>query len=460
MHPTVTAAWPAFCTGFEGRCSWMYLDVKRKVTAGVGNLLPSLDAARGLPWLTASGQTASSAEVEREWDAVRARAELAPRGGFAYQHLAALHLDDAAIDRLLLDRTEEFWARLLRSVPDAETWPADAQLATLDLAWQNGPAFLESRDAGGSWVWPGTRAALLAQDWAAAATHVPGDGRRADRRRRLFTNAAAVARLDLDHARLWDTTTPTGAGTDQPPAPAEGTTMSDVHHDHAYGDWVLFRGGRIPPVDRDILLAIPSYVRGLTQGGLSSAVKASAHTHVGLGAFDISIGGMSKAEVWTMASELLRSGIVPFPRGFVSDSFQGRTVGNIHDGNEHIHCCSVESYAHLHPQAKAQVDEYRRGGDGLRGSAGYTGPRTPLGRWADSPYNPANVRREGGTSVVGVDTLLGLDVDRATRTSRERGATVAYVRRVRRWGRWNAVTDDGTYYAIADDRQQYLVATG
>ena len=232
--------------------------------------------------------------------------------------------------------------------------------------------------------------------------------------------------------------------------------MSDVRHDGRYGDYVELRGGKVPPVDRDILLAIPSRVRGLTQGGLSHAVKASANTHAGLGAFDVSIGGMSKDEVWAMSSELLRSGIVPFPRGFVADSFQGRTVGNIHDGNEHVHCCSVESYAHLHPQAKAQVDEYRRGGDGLRGGARYTGPRTPLGRWADSPYNPANVRDEQGVLVVQVEELLGLDVDRQPTKRRPRGFEVTYVRRVKRWGRWNVVTERGTYYAVADDTQRFL----
>ncbi|MGM9015974.1 hypothetical protein ACTFDN_02145, partial [Campylobacter jejuni] len=41
-------------------------------------------------------------------------------------------------------------------------------------------------------------------------------GKRADRRKRLFTNAATVARLDLDRDVLWNLTTPTAPATPPP----------------------------------------------------------------------------------------------------------------------------------------------------------------------------------------------------------------------------------------------------
>jgi hypothetical protein len=73
--------------------------------------------------------------------------------------------------------------------------------------------------------------------------------------------------------------------------------------------------------------------------------------------------------------ELIRSGIVGYPRGFIADSFQN---------NKHGHFVSVELYRHAHLQMQAQINEYKRGGDSLVGNRPYTGPKVPLGRWKDS----------------------------------------------------------------------------
>ena len=245
--------------------------------------------------------------------------------------------------------------------------------------------------------------------------------------------------------------------------------MAAKQHSTAWKcDYVLYgkggghSGGYVPVQVARVLDAVaaetgrPIY---LSQGGLSGAVKASAKTHLGLGAFDIALDGRTKAQVWTLVSALLRAGIIGFPRGFTWDSFQGRTLGNLHDGNEHIHCCSVDCYDSLHPQAQDQVDEWKRGGDGLVGNARYTGPSTPLGSWATSPVNPANIVDGAGTLYVAIGQLLGLDVDRVQREDKDRGAVIHYRRKVKRWGRWNAVTVKGTYFAIADGSQTYLTAT-
>jgi hypothetical protein len=231
--------------------------------------------------------------------------------------------------------------------------------------------------------------------------------------------------------------------------------MSDVKHNKTYGDYTWWRGGNMTPLDVVIGLALPSTVN-LSQGGLNGTVTASAKTHYGLGAFDVRIAGWDKEQTWNFASEGLRSGWIVFPRGFVWDTFQGRSLKDIHDGNEHCHVCSRESYDHLHPQAQSQIDEYlRNGGDGLVGSAGYTGPATKADRWANSPYNPKNIKKVQGFATVEVDGLIGNSVDRYKRKVRDKGFEIEFVQQVKRWGRWNLVTEAGIYYALEVDGKVY-----
>ena len=152
------------------------------------------------------------------------------------------------------------------------------------------------------------------------------------------------------------------------------------------------------------------------------------------------------------------NGIRPFPRGFTWDSFQGRTVDNITDGNEHLHVLVGGLFPAGHP-ARYQQLEYDARGDGLVGSANYTGPWSPVkGKlWAESPFNPANRDDTPRTFTVNVEpgsSLLGLDINRQPVLSQVAGATVNAVAVVTRWGRQNALTSHGNFYAL-----QYLTPT-
>lgn len=213
-----------------------------------------------------------------------------------------------------------------------------------------------------------------------------------------------------------------------------------------YESWYteLGTGRYVTPIDKQILIAAAhgcgwGTVR-LSQGGLSTGVAASALTHAGLAAGDVAIDGRSKAAVWNYAAALIRSGIIGFPRGFGADNFP-----------PHIHFASVESYDHAHAQLQAQIDEYRRGGDGLVGDKPYSGPSTKLDRWVNSPYNPVNITADTGKYVVTATTLYGRNVDGAVVQRRVRGYELTAARRVQRWGRNNVVTAGDTYYAA-----QYL----
>jgi hypothetical protein len=241
----------------------------------------------------------------------------------------------------------------------------------------------------------------------------------------------------LDELKAWANRTP-----GPPKPPPKPTHYSQKYH----SEYVGLNGGWVTPIDREIVLACASVVQWhtvrLSQGGLNDTVPASAKTHFGLGVGDIALDGRSKTQVWKLCAALIRSGVIGFPRGFIADSFQN---------NKHIHFASVESKGHAHPQLQAQINEYKRGGDGLVGNRPYPGPKVPLGRWKDSPYNPANIKADTAIYYVNVSpgsVLHGLDVDRNNIKTRERGYKVHAARRVKRWGRWNVVTAQSTYYSV------------
>lgn len=157
---------------------------------------------------------------------------------------------------------------------------------------------------------------------------------------------------------------------------------------------VYWRGGWFAPITVEKLTAIPTSAV-VVQGGISFA-GPSALTHAGIGAGDLSVRHFhNKDEVWRQCKDLWNVDIIPCPRGFVADSFQGRTVGNMTDGNEHIHFLDLDCVKFMHPQAQAQVKEILDGGDGLLGNAHYTGPSLSNRRsWSTYPLNPVNVRKK------------------------------------------------------------------
>ena len=179
----------------------------------------------------------------------------------------------------------------------------------------------------------------------------------------------------------------------------------------------------------------------LTQGGYSG-VAASAGTHLKLDVVDITVKNKSKALVWEFCKNLFECGNLPFPRGYVNDSFQNL---------KHIHNlwwpCD-QGTASL----RRQYIEYLNGGDGLVGSAKYTGPRCVMTTWANSMFNPGNrivypspVKVRVNARII--TTLLGLDRSRNQKTERIRGFEFNAVAKIQRWGRWNYLTKHETFYA-------------
>ena len=384
MRESVAVVWPSFCSLYEGRCWWMYLDTKKLVTTGVGFLIDSVEAAQRLPWVRVStGSPALLEEIEAEWKRVKNLTSLAKLGGYSYRTSANLRLPEEDIDYLLTETSKTFWEGLKRRHPSIEEWPADAQLAALDLAWQNGYAFTDLV-SNGNYVWPNMRASFKNQDWARAASAVPGTGARADRRKRLFRNAAKAVVLGVDRNILWDTrtveapitTTPEAPPVETPPEtppvvpvevvkPERGNKFEFVRV-NASGALVASAGYRISTRTRNMYLEACRLFRAagggippqITQGGLNAGgVAASAGTH-DRDAVDWATKTFSskRTKLWELCTWIV--GFATWVRPFIARLWPAHTHG-------------VPKGGDLSSGAQSQVAQFRQSRNGLAGRGTY-----------------------------------------------------------------------------------------
>jgi hypothetical protein len=204
VRPAVEAAWPAHARDFEGYCHWMYLDTFGNLTIGIGTLMegdgrnPPTELL-DLPWWRGDGSQAPVAEVSAEWYYVQTRDDLMHRGGGAYEEVTDLRLDAATVDMLLWKRTCPFWDRLVTHIPDLPNWPADAQLAMLDMGYNHGPNFLNVEG------WLGFRDLVRQGNFTDMSIYIwhKSAHRRFGARAQLFANAAVVVQREMDPGVLW-----------------------------------------------------------------------------------------------------------------------------------------------------------------------------------------------------------------------------------------------------------------
>ena len=145
MKPPVRAIYPTFTDKYEGCLSWMYLDIKGLVTTGRGNLIDPVSTALGLPWKQTSGGNfgadATQDQITAEWARVKGLQVMAKGGGYAFSKVTTLRLHPDDVDALTFGKADEMWAKLLVRFPTLDSWPCDAQLGVLSMAWAMGPAF-------------------------------------------------------------------------------------------------------------------------------------------------------------------------------------------------------------------------------------------------------------------------------------------------------------------------------
>ncbi len=140
IKPSVLAAWRPFSEPLEGRVPYMYLDIKGLVTTAVGVLIDPEPMAHALPWRDATGARATSHQVRTAWGLVKNHAD-PERHHREAGRLTTLRLTEADLDAIVDERLARTAAGLTKRFPEFPTWPADAQLATLSMAWAMGSAF-------------------------------------------------------------------------------------------------------------------------------------------------------------------------------------------------------------------------------------------------------------------------------------------------------------------------------
>jgi hypothetical protein len=142
MYSSVQSRFRAFNESFEGSIPYMYLDVKGLVTVGVGNLIDPVELAVALPFrFKSNGLRASPDQIAAEWRKLKNDPTLAKKGHLACTAITVLKLNDDAVGALIARRltANESLLKLQPSFREFETWPADAQLALLSMAWAAGP---------------------------------------------------------------------------------------------------------------------------------------------------------------------------------------------------------------------------------------------------------------------------------------------------------------------------------
>ncbi len=148
-----------------------------------------------------------------------------------------------------------------------------------------------------------------------------------------------------------------------PASPAAGTNWKTIKAPPSDYRIVSFRGVKVDVRTRVMIeraeanmhkLGVPGRL-SFSQGSFNHGVSASAGTHDGGGALDVRIGQYSSRTADQVVKAMRMAGFAAWRRG-VNDGFA-----------PHIHAIAIGDRK-ASPLAKQQVAEYRRGGDGLRGS--------------------------------------------------------------------------------------------
>ncbi len=169
----------------EGSIPHMYLDTRSNVTVGVGQLLATVAAAQELPFVQRdTAQAATPQDIEADFNEVKNQ----PTGKMAQSYKSATKLDLPAneIDALLQRRIDGFEAELRGQFSEYDSYPEDAQLGVLDMAFNLGTNGLVTK-------FPTFTKAARAQDWATCANqcHRQGIGEvRNEVTKALFESAA------------------------------------------------------------------------------------------------------------------------------------------------------------------------------------------------------------------------------------------------------------------------------
>lgn len=214
MRDVVREAFVPLTVNFEGGyIDWMFPDVKKLISTGFGLLLDPVSLAIGLPWRRTDGELASREEIASEWSRLKNYVDANPgselRSYKTFAGLTTLRLGREGLYQAFQGKMNQNEKVLRNGFPEWDSWPADAQLGVMSMAWACGPAFY--LPSAGRNYWPKLTAALRASDFRIAAIECfmneenrnPGIIPRNRANKTLFGNAAVAHELQLDPEVLY-----------------------------------------------------------------------------------------------------------------------------------------------------------------------------------------------------------------------------------------------------------------
>lgn len=142
LYPSVVEAFPKVTRPLEGCVLWPYLDVFGLATVGYGCLVDSVPEFRKPPWAVSPPRIETPDARDSFVDDQRARLKAKNKALHfkRYADATQVRLTQDAADTLLVTRAEDFAAYMrAHHFKGWDTWPADAQLAWMLIAWACGP---------------------------------------------------------------------------------------------------------------------------------------------------------------------------------------------------------------------------------------------------------------------------------------------------------------------------------
>lgn len=197
MHKSVRDAFIPFTVPLEGSVNHLYLDIKGLCTTAIGVLVDPVELALQLPWKRHDGSLATHDEIRADWHRLKSRQELRKKHYKYAATVTSIRLDDSDVRAVVLRKLDTFEAHLKRTFTAWDTFPADAQLGVLSIAWAVGPAFTKTFTnftkyaLAGNWTGAGVSCAIRYDN-------NPGVRPRNDANVLCFANAATVVELGME----------------------------------------------------------------------------------------------------------------------------------------------------------------------------------------------------------------------------------------------------------------------
>lgn len=178
---------------------------------------------------------------------------------------------------------------------------------------------------------------------------------------------------------------------------------------------------------------VPDWTLTPIQGAYSTAVGASAGTHAGGGALDLSTSRLSAAQKAILEAAMREVGFASWNR---EPSWWSAWFGRVINGGWSPHNHSIlNGCPHVSAAATAQLVEYRTGENGLAGRDKDTGVRSFVGRtWAaylairDAVVNVGKVvvsAAKSGTSTANIAVTLNKPIRMSSLQQGKRGTDVS-----------------------------------